>query len=386
MLRRVAVLALCFVSLLGASLFAQHRVVGYYTNWSMYSQTRPLLVRDIPIGLVTDINYAFMRPDEQGNIQLSDPWSDVQCNTDWQCPSCRPFWGNLGMLVDLKQRARAAGKPIRTFFSVGGWGDYSRPFPTLAANPATRANFVRQAVALCETYQFDGVDIDWEYPSTEEEAANFLLLLEDVHTAFKAHSPELFVTVAAPAGYQNFEKVDWEVAGQYLDMVHLMTYDYAGAWDPITNHQAAIQPSGHGDPRFCTSSTVEHYLEWIPPEKLTVGIPFYWRTFSMATGGTVDAHLGSPHAGGQPPILQLRELLAAVRGGSAKLYWDSSALATSAYFPQQSIFATGADSRAIEATSRYLLDQKLGGAMIWELSGDTTDFSGLRQINKILNP
>lgn len=49
--------------------------------------------------------------------------------------------------------------------ALGGWNDslgdkYSR----LVNSPSARANFVRTVVEFIEKYNFDGLDLDWEYP------------------------------------------------------------------------------------------------------------------------------------------------------------------------------------------------------------------------------
>jgi chitinase len=49
--------------------------------------------------------------------------------------------------------------------ALGGWNDslgdkYSR----LVNSPSATANFVRTVVEFIEKYNFDGLDLDWEYP------------------------------------------------------------------------------------------------------------------------------------------------------------------------------------------------------------------------------
>jgi chitinase len=34
----------------------------------------------------------------------------------------------------------------------------------MAADPAGRTQFIGSAIAYAQTYGFDGIDIDWEYP------------------------------------------------------------------------------------------------------------------------------------------------------------------------------------------------------------------------------
>lgn len=49
--------------------------------------------------------------------------------------------------------------------ALGGWNDsagdkYSR----LVNSPTARKKFIAQAVQFLEKYDFDGLDLDWEYP------------------------------------------------------------------------------------------------------------------------------------------------------------------------------------------------------------------------------
>jgi GH18 family chitinase len=54
---------------------------------------------------------------------------------------------------------------IKVLIGIGGWNDslgdkYSR----LVNSPSSRANFVRTVIEFIEKYNFDGLDLDWEYP------------------------------------------------------------------------------------------------------------------------------------------------------------------------------------------------------------------------------
>ena len=49
--------------------------------------------------------------------------------------------------------------------ALGGWNDskgdkYSR----LVNNPAARARFIAHVIGFIEEHDFDGLDLDWEYP------------------------------------------------------------------------------------------------------------------------------------------------------------------------------------------------------------------------------
>ncbi len=56
-------------------------------------------------------------------------------------------------------------KGIKVLIALGGWNDsegdkYSR----LVADPNSRARFIRTAIDFIHQYNFDGLDLDWEYP------------------------------------------------------------------------------------------------------------------------------------------------------------------------------------------------------------------------------
>jgi chitinase len=54
---------------------------------------------------------------------------------------------------------------IKVLIAIGGWNDslgdkYSR----LVNSPSSRSNFVGTVIKFIEEYNFDGLDLDWEYP------------------------------------------------------------------------------------------------------------------------------------------------------------------------------------------------------------------------------
>ena len=63
-------------------------------------------------------------------------------------------------LTDYKRRG------VKVSLAIGGWNDsqgdkYSR----LVNSPEARRRFIKHAVTFIEKHNFDGLDLDWEYPS-----------------------------------------------------------------------------------------------------------------------------------------------------------------------------------------------------------------------------
>ena len=226
----------------------EHKIIGYFPNWGMY-RVRPFYAKDINPNLVTHINYAFAPVDTAGNIRLFDPWSD----TDFYAGNTgdKAYSGNFYQLYLLKKQ----NPKLKTLISLGGW-TLSNPFSEMASKATSRENFAQNCVEFCKKYDFDGIDIDWEYPGfadhsgRPEDTVNFTLLLETVSKKLKAQNPPLLLTIAAPAGHQNYSNMEVAKIHPYLDWINIMTYDFHGPWaansDDVTNHLAPNQTTGNG--------------------------------------------------------------------------------------------------------------------------------------------
>ena len=72
-----------------------------------------------------------------------------------------------------------------------------------------------------------------------------------------------------------------------VDFVSIMTYDIHGSWDPdLADHHAPLFARPWDTASDITVDRgVQHWItNGADPEKLTMGIPFYGRTFTITTG------------------------------------------------------------------------------------------------------
>lgn len=89
------------------------------------------------------------------------------------------------------------------------------------------------------------------------------------------------LTIAAPAGSQNYSNIQLAAVADKLDFLNLETYDYHGTWETTTNHAAPLFQSPFDPARgqgLTIDATVTAYLKaGVPPHKLVLGIPSYGR-------------------------------------------------------------------------------------------------------------
>lgn len=203
--------------------------------------------------IVTHVNYAFAIPTKDGHI----------------LPLLRPDHARA-----VIEKAHAHGAKV--CISLGGWSWEEIPleetFRLATDSPEKIASLAEEIVGLAEGYGFDGVDVDWEYPRTDdgsmEQYEAFVSLLHDL-----LKPRDMLLTAAILAGVDSRDQIvrsaaEAQRAASFdnFDWVNLMTYDCDG---PV-----------HASFAFARSS-LSYWVDTrgFAPEKLNLGLPFYGRPF-----------------------------------------------------------------------------------------------------------
>jgi GH18 family chitinase len=193
--------------------------------------TEGIIADLIPYDRLTHINYAFLTPKADGTFNL--------LNNGWK-------------LKQIVESAHEHG--VRVCISVGGWG-WDAQFEELAANPETRAIFVKNLKAFVDEYGLDGVDMDWEYPDPGPSSQNFLALIQELRQAMP---DKLLTTAVVSHGDEHGLGIPTE-SFELFDFVNVMTYD----------------GPDHGSMEQFERGLAYWTDRGLPEEKIVMGAPFY---------------------------------------------------------------------------------------------------------------
>uniref|UniRef100_A0A182RJC1 GH18 domain-containing protein n=1 Tax=Anopheles funestus TaxID=62324 RepID=A0A182RJC1_ANOFN len=263
---------------------------------------------------------------------------------------------------------------LKTLISVGGANNGGYAFSTVAARPQLRETFARNVVNFCDTYGFNGVDIDWEFPATASDRGNFVQLLAAL--ASKMHG-RLILTTSVGVNRE------YDVAGiaRHVDYILLMTYDYNGSWDSYTGHNAPLS-WGRVESDYQKKLNVKESVSyWVsggaPRSKLIVGLAAYGRTFTLRNSGSCGTRVVATGAGRKGPFTGEAGTLAYYEvkdAFSSGRIWDSEQCVPYAVSGDQ--WVSYDDPQSIRLKCEYINSEGLGGAMMWSIDQD--EFQGDR--------
>ena len=305
-------------------------VVAYVTSWSEVMPDPQYM---------THINYAF------GHVNES--FNGVKIDNEER----------LRQIVDLRKQ-----KPeLKVLLSIGGWG--SGRFSEMAANDEYRRAFAADCDRVVKEFALDGIDIDWEYPtssmanisSSPDDTENFTLLMQDIRAAI-GNEKELTLATVASARY-----IDFKAILPSVDFVNIMAYDMASA----PKHHSALYPSGHSGDITSDGAVTAHLKAGVPPSKLVMGMPFYGR------GGD-----------GYPSFQDYNKV-----GNTDTQYtekWDEVAQVPYLADKNDTLVFGFENPRSLAIKCQYILDKDLLGGMYWDYSGDNEQGDLRRTVAKNL--
>jgi len=268
-------------------------VVGYLADWSGD-------INQIQYGKLTHICYAFLQANADGSLQY-------------------PNTGRLTSLVNL-----AHANNVKVLISVGGWSNRDA-LGAAIRNATSRARLVTNMQNFVTTYNLDGLDMDWEYPSSASDSTIFTSMMASLASNMHGRGKLLTAAVVSNGGTGNYVS---SAVFSSVDFLNIMAYD--GGSPQHSSYQLAVDSLNYWKGRG------------LPKAKAILGVPFY----GYSTSGTYTNY---------------RSVIA----------MSASAAYTDSY---NGIYYNGIPT--IQQKTQLAMDQA-GGVMIWELSEDSTGATSL---------
>lgn len=357
---------------------ASSRRIGYYESWAT---TRPCDVftpEDLELTGMTHINFAF---------SFFDP-STFQIT---------PMDANSAALYARFTALKKKQPGLETWLSVGGWSfndatntpNTQNAFSNMVSSAGNRQAFISSLRNFMQTYGFDGVDIDWEYPAADDRGgvaadfANFPTFLAELRASFGSG---LGISTTLPSSYwylQHFDLVNMEPS---VDWFNFMSYDIHGVWD---SSDVFVGPyiAPHTNLTEIENGLSLLWRVGIDPSKVVLGLGWYGRSFTLA-----DPSCSTPNG-----VCQF------TAGGNAGECTQSSGTLSNAEIKRILASGVGVESYDATAAVRWLtwdtnqwvsfddgitMQQKLaaanslclGGVMIWSLDQDNTDGESMNDL------
>ena len=293
-------------------------VVGYFPSYR-----DPATVPDVKFRMCNVINYAFAAVTASGGVSLSSP------------------------LVLAAVATKAKNNGAKIFISLSG---STTDWKNMAATQAGRTNYINQVMNIVRNYSLNGVDVDWEFPSTIDGTdLTYTALMKELSDSCHLGS-KYYLTTALTSGkyvgqYTNAIKSElW--TGNYVDFFNIMAYD---------DFNTTVSFKHHSD--YVLSQVCLNY--WIttrgmPASKTVLGIPAYGRASGITQTGTT---------------LSYNSILG--QGGSSQ---TDSAVVSVTGFSNYKIYYNGQPTAKRKA---MLAKNTANGAMVWEHGQDRHDGTSL---------
>jgi len=229
------------------------RLVGDYGYWSKY-QTPSYSSAQIPYGMLTHINHAGVSLNPDGSLFVPPGFLEPA----------------------LLRKAHKAG--VKVLLLLGG------DFPALEPAPGeTATGLMDYAVGNLWTFitenGYDGIDIDWEYPATNEDRKTFFDLMSDLRGAF----PRPTYTLSADVPPWGGAAYDLRGVEPLIDYYNIMMYDCAGPWTDDAQLNSPIFWDYHDpqpyecEPGGSAQQAIQIFADSskVSRDKLNMGTPYY---------------------------------------------------------------------------------------------------------------
>lgn len=298
-------------------------VVGYFPSYRSLAD-----VPDVKFRMTNCVIYAFYTVNATGG--LSAPSS----------PSAS--------LAAVRDKARLNNAKV--FLGINdGAGDGRTNFKNMAATGSGRTNFIREVMNTVRSNNLDGVDMDWEFPTTSDGTdATFTLLMKELSDSLHrdgAYYLSAAITAGKYAG--GFRDAIRSEIFPYVDFFNIMAYDDFNTTVPYKHH------SDYALAQTCLNYWLN--TRGMPAAKAVLGVPAYGRPSGITQSNTILTYKAILTQGGNPQ-------------------YDSAVVTASGYPTPFTIYYNG--QYTVKRKAKLAKDIA-NGVMLWEKWQDAADGNSL---------
>ena len=286
-----------------------------------------------------------------------------------------------GTLQGQSELLQLRKKGVRVLLTIGGYNDGALPWAVASKTKEGREKLAKSIVDAVVKLNYDGVDVDWEYPgyysdankikyniTNETDRENYTLMMKELRSQLKAVSKDFILSAAIPGGASisgfPLYRFDIKALTPVLDLFNIMTYDLDST-DRATHLTALYSSSNTHNSHMSVFGSVDNYIALGGEEirsKLVVGATFYGRKFSGTSG------LGYT-ATARESITYNSIKINYIDKGYPEL-WDEVSHAPYIYDEANRVFITYDNERSMIEKAQYAKANGLAGMMVWEYSDD----------------
>ncbi|TLD22800.1 hypothetical protein PspLS_07507 [Pyricularia sp. CBS 133598] len=340
--------------------------IGYYEGWNMAQRTcNTMKPSEIPLGYYTHIFYSFA---------LIDPKTFHVADMD----------AEVGSHYDSVTALKSKQPGLQVWIAIGGWamndpGPWRTAFSDMARSTASQDAFFQSLISFLTLHDFDGVDLDWEYPVAEdrggvpEDFENYVTMISRLRIALNASGKRYGLSITLPASYWYLRGFDLQKIEPHLDFFNVMTYDIHGVWDKTVN---SIGPYAFAHTNL-TEIQIGLELLWrnnINPARVNLGLGFYGRSFTMkdpncmAAGCEFTDGAKGGECTGTPGVLSVAEINKIIKNGGKVTYDAAAAVKIVTWDTDQ--WVSFDDVETLKIKQDYANRRCLGGTMVWAIDLD----------------
>ncbi len=367
--------------------------MGYYSQWSIYSPN--IHIRDLPTHLMTHLVYKSADLTKEGDVILGDSYADIE----FLYPGADrndQFLGSFGQLIKVKERQ----PELKAIISIGGWGR-SEHFSTLASSKNGRIKLAKSAIQFMQKYQFDGIEIDWQFPiyrasSTKitsyrkEDAKHLNLLLAELKRQCEQLNIDCWIQ-AVLAPYSLEKPWDASLLSNSVDAIVVDVTRLPGDVGELAEPQSPLfAKEGERSVDTVINTMVGYGMK---RDKIVMSIASFavgWEGVPAKNNGFKQPHKtlswGSwdSRSSGATGIYNQKNLTYFLATGEYKHYWNEFGKSDYVYNPDKydGHFISYEGYKSIAAKTDYVKQNKLAGVAIIQLHhGDAALFNVFAQFH-----